>query len=75
MKATLARLPILSRIFGTVAIGLLIPAAALLRGADWPDWRGPARTGTSTETGLPSSWSPSGQNLAWKAPYGGRSGP
>jgi outer membrane protein assembly factor BamB len=29
----------------------------------------------SPETGLPSSWSPSGQNLAWKAPYGGRSAP
>ena len=69
MKATLPRLPLV------LAIGLLIPAAVLLRGADWPDWRGPARTGTSTETGLPSSWSPSGQNLAWKAPYGGRSGP
>jgi outer membrane protein assembly factor BamB len=54
---------------------MLVPAAALLRGADWPDWRGPARTGVSSETGLPSSWSPSGQNLAWKAPYGGRSGP
>jgi outer membrane protein assembly factor BamB len=69
MKATLPRLQLL------VAVGMLIPAAALLRGADWPDWRGPARTGVSTETGLPSSWSPSGPNLAWKAPYGGRSGP
>ena len=69
MKATLPRLPVL------VAIGMLLPAAALLRGADWPDWRGPARSGVSTETGLASSWSPSGQNLAWKAPYGGRSGP
>ncbi len=70
MKAqALPRLPIL------LAIGLLVPAATLLRGADWPEWRGPARTGVSAETGLPSSWSPSGQNLAWKAPYGGRSGP
>jgi outer membrane protein assembly factor BamB len=69
MKAAVRRLPLL------VAIGLLIPAAALLSGADWPDWRGPARTGVSTETGLPSSWSPSGENLAWKAPYGGRSAP
>jgi outer membrane protein assembly factor BamB len=69
MKAALPRLPLL------VAIGLLVPAAGLLRGADWPDWRGPARTGASTETGLPSTWSPSGQNLAWKAPYGGRSAP
>ena len=58
-----------------LAIGLVAPAAALLHGADWPDWRGPARTGTSPETGLPSSWSPSGPNLAWKAPYGGRSAP
>ncbi len=69
MKAALPRLPLL------VAIGLLVPAAGLLRGADWPDWRGPARTGASTETGLPSTWSPAGQNLAWKAPYGGRSAP
>jgi outer membrane protein assembly factor BamB len=58
-----------------VAIGMLIPAASLVGGSDWPDWRGPARSGVSPETGLPSSWSPSGENLAWKAPYGGRSGP
>ena len=44
-----------------IAAALLIPAAALLSGADWPDWRGPARTGVSTETGLPSAWSPSGR--------------
>ena len=69
MTAALRRLSLL------LAIGIVIPAATLLSGADWPDWRGPARTGTSTETGLPASWSPSGQNLAWKAPYGGRSGP
>jgi outer membrane protein assembly factor BamB len=56
-------------------IALVVPAAAILRGADWPEWRGLARTGASTDTGLPSSWSPSGENLAWRAPYGGRSGP
>ena len=56
-------------------VALVAPAAAILRGADWPDWRGPARTGVSTETGLPSSWSPEGQNVAWSAPYGSRSGP
>jgi len=64
-----------SRLAVFLALALTVPAAALLRGADWPDWRGPARTGVSTETGLPSSWSPAGQNLAWKAPYGGRSSP
>lgn len=43
--------------------------------SDWPDWRGPARDGTSPEKGLPAHWSPNGENLAWKAPYGGRSAP
>jgi outer membrane protein assembly factor BamB len=43
--------------------------------SDWPDWRGPSRDGTSPEKGLPTKWSPQGENLAWKAPYGGRSGP
>ena len=69
MRATETRLPLV------IAAALLIPATALLNGADWPDWRGPARNGVSTETGLASAWSPSGQNLAWKAPYGGRSAP
>jgi outer membrane protein assembly factor BamB len=41
----------------------------------WPNWRGPARDGISLEKGLPSHWSPAGENLAWKAQYGGRSAP
>ncbi len=49
-------------------------AGALVR-ADWPEWRGPNRDGTSPEKNLPVAWSPAGDNLAWKAPYGGRSGP
>jgi outer membrane protein assembly factor BamB len=54
----------------------LLPAAVVwLHGADWPEWRGPARTGASAETGLPSTWSPGGENLAWKVPYGARSSP
>ncbi|HEY6244251.1 MAG TPA: PQQ-binding-like beta-propeller repeat protein [Pyrinomonadaceae bacterium] len=50
---------------------LLVPASA----NDWTEWRGPARDGISPEKGLPTSWSPTGQNLAWKVPYGGRSAP
>src|SRR3984893_14954238 len=42
---------------------------------DWPDWRGPDREGGSRGKGLPEKWLLSGQNLAWKAPYGGRSTP
>jgi outer membrane protein assembly factor BamB len=69
MKASsLPRLPL-------VALALVLPATALLTAADWPEWRGAARTGVSTETGLPSTWSPSGENLAWRVPYGGRSSP
>ena len=55
----------------TVLLVLILPA----RANDWAEWRGPARDGISPEKGLPTSWSPSGQNLAWKAPYGGRSAP
>ncbi|HEY8187365.1 MAG TPA: PQQ-binding-like beta-propeller repeat protein [Pyrinomonadaceae bacterium] len=55
----------------TLALSLLTP----LMLSDWPDWRGPARDGVSLEKGLPTKWSPAGQNLAWKVPYGGRSAP
>ena len=50
---------------------LIAPASA----EDWTDWRGPRRDGHSSETGLPSRWSPDGENLAWRLPYGGRSTP
>jgi outer membrane protein assembly factor BamB len=70
MKAHLSRyLPIWT------AMALVLPATAVIRGSDWPDWRGPARTGVSPDTGLPSKWSTTGENLAWQVPYGGRSGP
>lgn len=52
---------------------LLVTVAA--RAADWSEWRGPARDGISAEKGLPEKWSPAGDNLAWKVPYGGRSAP
>ena len=42
---------------------------------DWTDWRGPRRDGHSAETGLPTSWSRDGDNLAWRVPHGGRSTP
>jgi outer membrane protein assembly factor BamB len=63
------------RLSVVLSVAWLVPAAALLSGSDWPEWRGPARTGVSDATNLPSSWSPAGENLAWKAPHGGRSAP
>ncbi|MGH9658839.1 MAG: PQQ-binding-like beta-propeller repeat protein, partial [Bryobacteraceae bacterium] len=54
-----------------VLLFLVLPAGA----QHWPDWRGPARDGTSLEKGLPVKWSPAGENLNWRAPYGSRSTP
>ncbi len=56
-------------------VALFVFASGPLSGGDWPDWRGPDRTGISTEKGLPEKWTLKGENLAWKAPYGGRSTP
>ena len=55
----------------SLSLFLLAPAPA----SDWAEWRGPARDGISMEKDLPATWSPAGQNLAWKVPYGGRSAP
>lgn len=42
---------------------------------DWPEQRGPSRDGISKETGLPEKWTLNGENMLWRAPYGGRSAP
>ena len=39
--------------------------AAKLTGA-WPQWRGPARDGVSTETGLAENWEEAGPPLLWQ---------
>jgi outer membrane protein assembly factor BamB len=59
-------------IYLNLCVALVLPITAL---SDWAEWRGPARDGISLEKNLPVKWSPSGDNLAWKAPYGGRSAP
>jgi outer membrane protein assembly factor BamB len=53
----------------------LVCGALVLEASDWPEWRGPRRDGTSTETNLPARWSPAGENVAWSLPFGGRSTP
>ena len=53
----------------------VILAFSFMAAGDWAEWRGPARDGVSTEKNLPVKWSPTGENLAWKVPYGGRSAP
>ncbi len=56
----------------TLAVVLLAPAAIA---SDWVEGRGPTRDGVSLEKGLPTKWSPAGENLAWKVAFGGRSAP
>jgi outer membrane protein assembly factor BamB len=43
----------------------LIVVLPLLIGADWPTWRGPDRSGVSTEKGLLTSWPKEGPTLLW----------
>src|SRR5262249_38597925 len=38
--------------------------------ADWPQWMGPARDGSSPETGLYTDWSRGQPKLLWKVPGG-----
>jgi outer membrane protein assembly factor BamB len=52
-----------------------VVGTSTLAADSWPEWRGPARDGRSAETGLPTSWSPKGDNLAWRIPIGARSAP
>lgn len=64
--------------FARVALQFaLVPAlAAAAIAADWPQWRGPDGNGTSTETGLISTWSPTTlENVVFRVPIIGRSTP
>jgi outer membrane protein assembly factor BamB len=71
-KTTLKLLSISLLVLAFGAAGVAAPSGG---SSDWPDWRGPNRDGVSDETDLPESWSPEGENLLWKAPFGGRSAP
>jgi outer membrane protein assembly factor BamB len=50
-----------------------ISAATLVSASNWPQWRGPQLNGTSAETALPRTWSPT-ENIAWKLPTPSRTG-
>ncbi len=50
----------------TIAFGTVVSA-------NWPQWRGPALNGVSTERDLPRTWGPD-SNIAWKLPMPSRSG-
>src|SRR5580698_9574903 len=66
----LKQLPILVAFLPLAAFGQYRVALG-----DWPEQRGPNRDGVSKETGLPEKWTLNGENMLWRAPYGGRSAP
>jgi outer membrane protein assembly factor BamB len=48
-----------------IGVALCVAGSAALA-ADWPQWRGPDRTGVSKETGLLKKWPEGGPKLVWK---------
>lgn len=54
-----------SRFAASVVVALAILPFAI--GADWPQWRGPERTGVSAEKGLLKEWPKGGPKLIYKA--------
>jgi outer membrane protein assembly factor BamB len=53
-----------ARVLLVLAAGLCAPALAA-RADDWPQWRGPDRSGVSKETGLLETWPKGGPKLLW----------
>ena len=47
------------------SLGALLTVTAVA--SDWPQWRGPERSGLSKETGLLKAWPAGGPKLAWTA--------
>jgi outer membrane protein assembly factor BamB len=55
---------------GLIVLSLVLGFRPGGRAADWPQFRGPDRSGVSKETGLPLEWSGT-KNLVWKVPLPG----
>jgi outer membrane protein assembly factor BamB len=51
-------------LFVILALCASLPAAAAVE--NWPQWRGPAGQGVSTDTDVPTEWAPD-KNVLWKA--------
>ncbi len=56
---------------GVVASLLLGMLALSVRADDWPQWRGPDRSGVSKEKGLLKSWPAAGPTQVWMSEEAG----
>src|SRR6185436_7625930 len=52
------------------ALVLLLLVQWTLAAANWPQWRGPARDGVWSESGILTSFPATGPALKWKVPVG-----
>ena len=50
----------------SLCLALVLASIVPLSAENWPNWRGPASTGVSSEASLPARWSDT-ENIAWKA--------
>lgn len=56
---------------GFLSLGLVAFVSSAERTGDWPQWRGPQRTGLSAETGLLKTWPAAGPSVLWKVDTAG----
>ena len=54
-------------VFIVVAVSTTMLSGQSPATADWPQWRGPDRTGLSNETGLLKQWPAAGPPVVWTA--------
>jgi len=54
-------------------LGLMFLNGGLVRGENWPQWRGPFLNGSTSETNLPAQLAKP-ENVVWTTPLPGRSG-
>jgi outer membrane protein assembly factor BamB len=54
------------KLSGALLTLVIVSGLAPARAADWPQWRGPERTGISQETGLLKQWPAEGPKLVWQ---------
>ncbi len=59
-------MPTPARLLPAMLLGTLLFAATSVDAADWPHWMGPARNGSSPETGLLTDWPAGGPKVLWK---------
>src|SRR5438132_14428125 len=52
-----------------IALAVLL-CGVIGHAADWPQWLGPNRNGSSPETGLLTKWPQDGPKVLWKVPGG-----